>query len=85
MAERPVPLALPERVAIVSVDDVSRLADGRVMARVVVENPAAHTHDPNAATTSTQEAARLIFVQEGDRWRVDETRREELRTNATPT
>jgi hypothetical protein len=29
--------------------------------------------------------ARLIFVQEAGRWRVDETLREDIQANATPT
>ncbi|MBW3634456.1 MAG: CopD family protein, partial [Chloroflexi bacterium] len=86
MAESPLPLSLAERVALVSVDDVRRLDDGRVGARVTVDNPASHSHDPQAAAAaSQQEVARLIFVQEAGRWRVDETRREDTQTNATPT
>jgi mono/diheme cytochrome c family protein len=86
IAESPLPLSEAERVALVAVDDVRQLADGRVSARVTVDNPASHSHDPQtAATASQQEVARLIFIQEAGRWRVDETRREELTTNATPT
>jgi copper transport protein len=86
IAESPLPLSEAERVALVSVDDVRQLADGRVSARVTVDNPASHSHDPQtAATASQQEVARLIFIQEAGRWRVDETRREELTSNATPT
>ena len=86
IAESPLPLSEAERVALVSVEDVRQLADGRVSARVTVDNPASHSHDPQtAATASQQEVARLIFIQEAGRWRVDETRREELTTNATPT
>jgi mono/diheme cytochrome c family protein len=85
IAESPLPLAEAERVALVSVEDVRRLADGRVSARVTVDNPASHSHDPQtAATASQQEVARLIFVQEAGRWRVDETRREDIQSNATP-
>ncbi|HZA94276.1 MAG TPA: cytochrome c, partial [Gemmatimonadales bacterium] len=85
MAESPLPLSLAERVALVSVDDVRQLDDGRVGARVTVDNPASHSHDPQAAAAaSQQEVARLIFVQEAGRWRVDETRREDTQTNATP-
>src|SRR5918995_1430981 len=85
IAESPLPLVEAERVALVSVEDVRQLADGRVSARVTVDNPASHSHDPQtAATASQQEVARLIFIQEAGRWRVDETRREELTTNATP-
>jgi hypothetical protein len=73
-----------ERVALVSVDDVRRLDDGRVSARVIVDNPGNHSHDPNATSTTQQEAARLIFVQSDGRWLVDESHREELQLNATP-
>ena len=72
IAETPLPLGLPDRVALVSVEDVRRLTDGRVSARVTVDNPANHSHDPKAVNVSTQEAARLIFVQEDGQWRVDE-------------
>ena len=86
IAKSPLPLAEAERVALVSVDDVRQLADGRVSARVTVDNPASHSHDPQAAATaSQQEVARLIFIQEAGRWRVDETRREDTQSNATPT
>src|SRR5829696_2932394 len=85
IAESPLPLAEAERVALVSVDDVRQLPDGRASARVTVDNPASHSHDPQAAATaSQQEVARLIFVQEAGRWRVDETRREDTQANATP-
>ncbi|MBA3450887.1 MAG: cytochrome c [Chloroflexia bacterium] len=85
MAEAPLPLTLAERVALLGVEDIRRLEDGRVSARVLVDNPASHSHDPNAPVNSSQqEAARLIFVQEAGRWRIDETRREDVQTDATP-
>jgi copper transport protein len=85
IAKSPLPLAETEQVALVSVEDVRHMADGRVSARVTVDNPASHSHDPQtAATASQQEVARLIFIQEAGRWRVDETRREDTITNATP-
>jgi mono/diheme cytochrome c family protein len=84
IAETPLPLSEAERVALLAVDNVRQLEDGRVSARVTVDNPANHSHDPATAATASQEAARLIFVQEADRWRVDETRREETRVNGTP-
>lgn len=85
IAETPLPLAPFERVALLGVEDVRELEDGRVSARVIVDNPAAHSHDPAvAAQAAQQEAARLIFVQEDGSWRVDETRREETPSNATP-
>jgi copper transport protein len=85
IAKSPLPLSEAERVALVSVDDVRQLADGRVSALVTVDNPASHSHDPQtAATASQQEVARLIFIQESGRWRIDETRREDTKSNATP-
>ncbi len=85
IAETPLPLSLAERVALLGVEDVRQLEDGRISARVLVDNPANHSHDPNIPVNrSQQEAARLIFVQEAGRWRVDETRREDVRTDATP-
>lgn len=77
IAKNPLPLALTERVALISVDDVRTLPDGRVSAEVTVDNPGNHTHDPTAvATPSPRETAKLIFVQQNGRWLVDETRRE---------
>ncbi len=85
IAKSPLPLAEAERVALVSVEDVRQLADGRVSARVTVDNPASHSHDPQtAATASQQEVARLIFIQEAGRWRVDETRREDTTIECHP-
>jgi mono/diheme cytochrome c family protein len=85
IAKSPLPLTLAERVALVNVEDVRTLPDGRVSAKVTVENPANHSHDPTAVAAGAQlEVARLIFVKEAGRWRVDETRREDTRTNATP-
>lgn len=85
IAETPLPLAPYERVALVGVEDVRTLDDGRVSARVIVDNPAAHSHDPAVAAQSVQqETARLIFVNENGSWRVDETRREETPTDVNP-
>lgn len=85
MAADPIPVQPYERVAITAIENVTTLPDGRVSARVVVDNPAAHSHDPNVSQAAIQqEAARLIFVQEDGRWRVDETRREDPQTRGTP-
>ena len=66
MAKSPLPLSEAERVALVSVDDVRQLADGRVSALVTVDNPASHSHDPQtAATASQQEVARLDLCPGG--------------------
>ena len=86
MAADPIPVQPFERVAITSIENVTLLPDGRVAARVVVDNPASHSHDPNVSQAAVQqEAARLIFVQEDGRWRVDETRREDPLTRVTTT
>ena len=88
IAKTPLPLTQFERVALLGVDDVRTLDDGRVSARVIVDNPALHSHDPaltaQQAQQIQQEAARLIFVREAGTWRIDETRREEMSTDATP-
>lgn len=85
IAAQPLPLALADRVALLGVEDVRVLPDGRVIARVKVDNPAMHSHDPNvAAAAAQQEAARLIFVKQNGRWLVDETRREAPQSNVSP-
>jgi copper transport protein len=85
MAANPMPVQPFERVAITAIENVTTLPDGRVSARVIVDNPAAHSHDPNVSQAAMQqEAARLIFVQEDGAWRVDETRREDPQTRGTP-
>jgi hypothetical protein len=67
---RPLPEA--QRVALVSVEDIRQLADGRVSALVTVDTPAGAAHDSQAAAATYQQAvARLIFVREAGRWRVD--------------
>jgi hypothetical protein len=86
MAVNPLPLQPLERVAITTIENVTVLPDGRVAARVIVDNPAAHSHDPQVSqAASQQEAARLIFVREDGQWRVDETRREDLSNLGTAT
>lgn len=85
MASNPLPAAPYERMVLLGVDDVRKLDDGRVSARVRVENPSRHSLTANApARVAQQETVRLIFVQEDGAWRVDETRREETPRNATP-
>ncbi len=73
MAGAPVP-ALPEqRVALIEVADVRQLQDGRLLARVTIDNPQFHVHGPATPTANaTQGAAVLVFVDEGGRWRIDE-------------
>ena len=78
IAVSPVPLSEAQAIALVSVDDVRRLADGRVGARVMVDTPASSSHGAQAATEgSQQEVVRLIFIREAGRWRVDEIGSEE--------
>ena len=85
MAVNPIPVQPFERVAVTAIENVTTLPDGRVSARVVVDNPASHSHDPNVSQAAVQqEAARLIFVQEDGNWRVDETRREDSQARGTP-
>jgi copper transport protein len=83
IAKTPLPLSLPERVALLSVGDIRQLADGRISARMVVENPANHSDDPNVVV-SQQEAATLIFVREDGQWRIDETQRQDTSPSGTP-
>jgi copper transport protein len=84
IAANPMPVQPVERVAIANIENVTILPDGRVSARVIVDNPAAHSHDPNVSQAALQqEAARLIFIMEDGKWRVDETRREDLSTRGT--
>jgi hypothetical protein len=86
MAVNPMPVQPVDRVAITGIENVTELPDGRVAARIVVDNPAAHSHDPNVSQAAIQQdAARLIFVLEDGNWRVDETRREDLSNFGTAT
>lgn len=85
IAQAASPLSLEQRVAVAAIEDARWLDDGRVSARMLVDNPAIEARSSNgAASASGREAARLIFVQEDGRWRVDETRREDTQTDATP-
>jgi copper transport protein len=83
VAQTPLPVPVAQRVALDGVADVRQLPDGRVMAKVTVDDPANHSHSPTGAAQAQQQVARLIFVQEAGRWRVDETGREETQTDAT--
>ena len=61
-----------ERVALLGLDDVQALADGRVIARVTIDNPLLHSHGPATPGTNPQEdSARLIFAQQDGRWLID--------------
>lgn len=68
------PLAVPEfeRVALLRLEDVQPLADGRVSARVTIDNPLLHTHGLATPGANPQEdSARVIFVLQDGRWLID--------------
>ena len=67
IAKQPLPLSQFERVALLSVDDVRTLDDGRVIARVVVDNPANHSHDPNPDRAAIHEGSGAPDLRQG-RW-----------------
>lgn len=76
VSENPLPVPQAERVALLDVSDVRTLDDGRIAARVVIDNPAFHTHGPATPGASTQqEAALLVFVQENGMWKIDDVAR----------
>ena len=56
----------PERLAVISVSDVTMLPDGRVSAVVVTENPDHVFRD------------QLVFVDNGERWVIDEVVAEQV-------
>jgi hypothetical protein len=61
-----------ERVALLNLDQVQALADGRVSARVTIDNPTLHTHGPATPGVNPQEdSARVLFVEENGRWLID--------------
>lgn len=80
-ARQSLPLTPPEYVALLSISEVQSLADGRVSAHVVVDDPARHSHDPNVLV-STQEGATLFFVHDQGAWLIDETQQDV--SGATP-
>ena len=61
-----------ERVALISLDPLTAPGDGRVAARVTIDNPLLHIR--GVATTGVNPQAdvvRLIFVRHGDCWLID--------------
>ncbi len=74
------PLPMEQRLALAGVEDVTPLADGRVAATVVIDDPASHfapgVGSPPGATTERGEPVRaqLIMIRSGDRWLIDEIR-----------
>lgn len=76
MAATPVAVSQIERVALVGVKDVRPLADGRVAATVVVDNPTFHTHGlATPGANVTQDVATLVFVKQDGRWLIDDVAR----------
>lgn len=68
-----VPVPAGDRVALLDVTEARRLPDGRLAARVTIDNPQLHTHGPaTPGANLQQEAALLVFVEEAGRWRIDE-------------
>jgi len=75
VSERPLPVPQTERVALLDISDVRKLDDGRIVARVLIDNPAFHTHGPATPGANTQQqAAMLVFVQEDGMWKIDDVR-----------
>ncbi len=75
VSERPLPVPQTERVALLDISDVRKLDDGRIVARVLIDNPAFHTHGPATPGANTQQqAALLVFVQEDGMWKIDDVR-----------
>ncbi|HEX5498074.1 MAG TPA: hypothetical protein VFX03_02565, partial [Thermomicrobiales bacterium] len=76
MAATPIPVSELERVALLDVRDVRQLADGRVGATVVLDNPALHTHGlATPGVNSQQDVAHLTFVKQDGRWLIDDLTR----------
>jgi mono/diheme cytochrome c family protein len=72
MAQAPLPVPEFERVALLGLDDVQMMADGRVAARVTIDNPLLHTHGLATPGVNPQEdSAMIVFAQQGDRWLID--------------
>ncbi|HEU5431117.1 MAG TPA: hypothetical protein VFU81_05610, partial [Thermomicrobiales bacterium] len=76
MAATPIPVSELERVAVLDIRDVRRLADGRVSATVVLDNPALHTHGlATPGVNSQQDVAHLTFIEQDGRWLIDDVNR----------
>jgi mono/diheme cytochrome c family protein/uncharacterized membrane protein len=73
IAGTPFPVLPDERVALLDISDARTLPDGRVAARVTIDNPQFHTHGPvTPAADQESEAATLVFAQASDgRWLID--------------
>ena len=84
VATQPVPAQPAEWVAIVAIEDVRLLPDGRAVARVVAATAGGHTHGPAptgasppagvAGGSARTETSVFVLARAGDRWLVDEVR-----------
>lgn len=73
IAGTPIPVPDADKVALLDISEARKLQDGRVAARVAIDNPQFHTHGPQTpGVNPQQEAALLVFVQEDGRWKIDE-------------
>ncbi len=77
IAGTPFPVLPEERVALLDIANVRELPDGRVAARVTIDNPQFHTHGPVTPTANQQqEAATLTFTRDASgRWTIDSVSR----------
>lgn len=74
------PLPAEEQLVLTSVQDLTPLADGRVAATVVIDDPAdrlalgAGSQGVLTPNASRPVRAQLVMVRSGDRWLIDEIR-----------
>ncbi|MCC6312663.1 MAG: CopD family protein [Thermomicrobiales bacterium] len=68
-----IPVLPRERVALLDISDAWRLPDGRLRARVTLDNPQFHSHAPATPGAEQQqsESATLVFARAGDRLTID--------------
>lgn len=72
MSQATMPVLDYERVALLNLDQVMELPDGRASAQVTIDNPLLHTHGLATPGVNPQEdVARLVFVQQDGRWLID--------------
>jgi hypothetical protein len=72
------PLPQTKWMALLDVQDISMLRDGRIRATVIIDDPSTHIHPAAVAngTPPAQDAyaqkATIVFVKVGDRWLIDQ-------------
>lgn len=72
MSREAMPVPEFEKVALLKLDEVMRMPDGRVSALVAIDNPLLHTHELATPGVNPQEdVARLVFVEQNGRWLID--------------